>query len=90
MIDECMKCHEEIFHPLSRESQEEIISLIKEELYKMGKKKEFETALKVFRGLQKYYKKEVPFCRYCLVETFEEISGVKLKKIKIAYAFDEV
>ena len=90
MIEECMKCHEEIFHYLSRKNQEAIISLIKEILYEKGKKEEFEQALKVFRGLQKYYNRKVPVCRYCLVEIFEEISGEELKQIKTAYAFDEV
>ena len=85
-----MKCHEEIFHHLNKEDQEAIISLIKQTLYEKGKKREFEESLKVFRGMQKFYGKDVPLCRYCLVEVFEEISGVKLSKIKTAYAFDEV
>ena len=90
MIEECMKCHEEIFHYLPRNNQKEIILLIKKEMYENGKQKEFKDAMKVFRGLQKYYDKDVPFCRYCLVEVFEEMGGKKLKKIKKAYAFDEV
>ena len=90
MIEECMKCHEEIFHYLPKHNQEAIISLIKEILYEKGKEKEFNKALKVFRGLQKYYNRKVPVCRYCLVEIFEEISGEELKEIKTAYAFDEV
>ena len=90
MINECVKCHEEIFHHLSKENQEAIISHIKQILYLKGKANEFNQSLKVFRGIQKYYGREVPVCRYCLVEIFEEISGTKLKEIKKAYAFDEV
>ncbi len=90
MINECVKCHEEIFHHLSEEEQEAIIGLIKQVLYEIGKKEEFKIALKVFRGIQKFYERKVPLCRYCLVEMFEEISGVKLNSIKKAYAFDEV
>lgn len=90
MLHECLKCHEEIYHFFSSEQQELLLALIKEILDKEGKSEAFEIALRQLNYYMKFFGREVPFCRYCLVEIFEEIGGVKLEEIKKAYAFDEV